>query len=294
MWEDLTPTLRFANFYDAAPGGSFGPRYIADFQLLFVQSGVGYAEVGATSADIGRGDVVFYGPNERHRVVSSKAAPLRLIGLHFVFRAEDASRLGPSTSLIRAAPLEEEVCAPPWPLQPTPPPVLSLPASSRFPRDCEELVLCFIAEPGGREWKKRGLLCLILDEWLETARRAVHQGKVSLPLTHVRAVEQAQTAILRNLSDPPLPARLAEDAGLSPAYFTRLFKQHTGQSLRDFLAQQRLLEARRLLTEGRLNVGEVSAAVGFQDPFYFSRCFSRVFGVSPSLFRHRYSLRSDT
>src|SRR6185437_1773933 len=101
-------------------------------------------------------------------------------------------------------------------------------------------------------------------------------------ISHRATMVRAQEAILGDLVDPPTLPQLAVGAGLSPDYFGRLFKAHAGKSARHFITEQRLLLARRLLVEGRLNVGGVARAVGFRDPFYFSRLFARRFGAAPS------------
>jgi AraC-like DNA-binding protein len=49
--------------------------------------------------------------------------------------------------------------------------------------------------------------------------------------------------------------------------------------VRAFVTEQRLLGARRLLIEGKLNMSEVARSVGYDDPDHFSRRFS------PSVFR---------
>ena len=56
----------------------------------------------------------------------------------------------------------------------------------------------------------------------------------------------------------------------------------TGKSPNDFIRIFRLERAAELLTAEGLNVTEVADRVGFSDPKYFSSCFRRHFGVSPS------------
>ena len=79
--------------------------------------------------------------------------------------------------------------------------------------------------------------------------------------------------------------RLGEAAartGLSPNYFHRLFHRATGVTPFQYMETRRLDTARGILAEGRLNVKEVAAASGYDNPFYFSRAFRKRFGVSPS------------
>jgi AraC-like DNA-binding protein len=60
--------------------------------------------------------------------------------------------------------------------------------------------------------------------------------------------------------------------------------------VQNFVEQQRMLAARRMLVEARLSVKEIAHAVGFEDPFYFSRRFTRQFGVSPTGLRDAHGM----
>ena len=44
-------------------------------------------------------------------------------------------------------------------------------------------------------------------------------------------------------------------------------------------------QARKLLRDSRLSIGEIAARVGYPDPFHFSKTFKNSEGVSPSQFR---------
>jgi transcriptional regulator GlxA family with amidase domain len=68
-------------------------------------------------------------------------------------------------------------------------------------------------------------------------------------------------------------------------YFHRLFKRELGITPFQYMERKRLDEARRLLGDGRLNVKEVAALTGYENPLYFSRVFHRHFGSRPSDYR---------
>ncbi|MCZ7647351.1 MAG: helix-turn-helix domain-containing protein [Planctomycetota bacterium] len=82
-------------------------------------------------------------------------------------------------------------------------------------------------------------------------------------------------------------AELARLARLSPSRFAHRFKQETGDAAIAFLLKLRLREAARMLAVTGRSVKEAAAEVGFHSPFYFSRCFSRHFGVSPREYQRR-------
>jgi len=83
--------------------------------------------------------------------------------------------------------------------------------------------------------------------------------------------------------------RMADAAALSVPHFSDLCRRHVGVPPLAFLIRQRLRRAEELLKSGKYNVSTVSKAVGYQDPFYFSRLFRKHMGISPKAYR----LQSD-
>jgi AraC family transcriptional regulator, arabinose operon regulatory protein len=81
--------------------------------------------------------------------------------------------------------------------------------------------------------------------------------------------------------------RLKDIAGhvhLSGSHFSRVFRNKTGSSPIDYFINLKMQEAIRLLTNKNLRIKEVAFAIGYDDPFYFSRIFTRHFGSSPGAF----------
>lgn len=68
---------------------------------------------------------------------------------------------------------------------------------------------------------------------------------------------------------------------LTPEYMAKLFKKDTGLSLKDYIHQMRIQEAKVLLASG-VKVSEVAREVGFDNFSYFSTVFKRVTGLSPN------------
>lgn len=74
---------------------------------------------------------------------------------------------------------------------------------------------------------------------------------------------------------------LERRAGLGRTAFGSAFKEAIGSSPAAWLMQRRLAEAHRLLTTSREPVAAIATRTGFGDPFHFSRCFRRRYGISP-------------
>jgi AraC family transcriptional regulator len=92
-----------------------------------------------------------------------------------------------------------------------------------------------------------------------------------------RAVEYIQDQLDTDLT----VSGIAQTVGMSPYYFTRLFKESTGQSPHQYLVEARVKKAKELLTTGKFTIGEVAHRVGFVDQSHLTRHFKRVFGLPP-------------
>lgn len=80
---------------------------------------------------------------------------------------------------------------------------------------------------------------------------------------------------------------LARLVGVSPSHLTALFHAATGGGVHAYHVGLRMAEARHLLDTTAATVQEVALRVGYRDPDYFSRHFSRQHGLSPSAYRRR-------
>ena len=80
---------------------------------------------------------------------------------------------------------------------------------------------------------------------------------------------------------------------LNPDYLSRLFKQQTGVSLSEYIQQQRLTLAKRLLTQTRLPVGDIALNLGYSSFSYFTRVFKAATGYAPLEYRKRFAARGQ-
>ncbi len=91
--------------------------------------------------------------------------------------------------------------------------------------------------------------------------------------------------------------RLVSLSAVSKPHFFRLFRQEFNMTPQEYQLKRRLREAEKLLHLTELPVKEVARLAGWNDPFHFSRLFTRRHGVSPRDFRNslrRYgALKAD-
>lgn len=79
--------------------------------------------------------------------------------------------------------------------------------------------------------------------------------------------------------------RLAQEAHMSPAHFSRQFRLTFGETPHRYLQRRRIERACALLRDSTLTVTDICYAVGFDSLGTFSRTFSAVVGRSPSEYR---------
>lgn len=106
------------------------------------------------------------------------------------------------------------------------------------------------------------------------------------------AAHRAIASALKLIDDAPTApwtlSSLAKRVSIAPAYFARLFHAGVGLPPMAYLNRRRLELATTLLRCNDLPVGEVGALSGWLDANYFSRCFRKHFGMTPSRYRARF------
>lgn len=84
---------------------------------------------------------------------------------------------------------------------------------------------------------------------------------------------------------------VAEYVGLNPDYLERELHRIMGTTFLRHLTRSRLQRALPLFNDTNKTIAEIAYASGFKDPFDFSRVFKKHYGLSPRLFRDKYSSR---
>lgn len=83
--------------------------------------------------------------------------------------------------------------------------------------------------------------------------------------------------------------RVAEEVHLNPVYFGRLFKSVKNMSFKQYLLEQKVELAKKLLLTTDANIMEISCAVGISNASYFTKLFKQIVGSLPSDYRDKNS-----
>src|SRR5450432_60208 len=135
--------------------------------------------------------------------------------------------------------------------------------------------------------KRNGSGCLQTGLQALSSNDAQRSGQY-VPADHPPGAEKIAQSIaymLQHLDQPLQVATLAATVNVSPSHFFVLFKRWAGCPPIDYFIRLRMRRACQLLGAGSLHVKEVAAALGYDDPFYFSRVFKSVNRMAPSEYR---------
>lgn len=89
-----------------------------------------------------------------------------------------------------------------------------------------------------------------------------------------------------HLTDPSLCLTMVADhLGISSSYLSRFFKEQIGCNFLDYLSRERIRIARRLLSDGSIEIKAISRMVGYENDETFRRLFKKYEGMAPSQFR---------
>lgn len=138
-------------------------------------------------------------------------------------------------------------------------------------------VRIWIQKPEFADLEIGGIVSQIVAQFLRTL---VHNDLSP----HVRLqVSRLLDYITSHFTNPDLTlAELAGVAGWSERYLISVFKEVTNETPMAYVTRLRINLSVELLSTGDFSVMEVSQAVGWSDPAYFSRVFSRHVGQPPS------------
>jgi AraC family transcriptional regulator len=98
-------------------------------------------------------------------------------------------------------------------------------------------------------------------------------------------LKRVQNFIGDNLCDELGLSQLAAIAGMSPHYFSELFRQSTGCTPHQYVLLRKIERAKQCLRNPRCSVNEAGMEAGFQNPSHFARVFRKLVGITPSRFQ---------
>jgi len=147
----------------------------------------------------------------------------------------------------------------------------------------------FLAKPFEIEVLKANITNLIrriekTEEFI-TQRLLMNAQQIEVDSKDDRLLKEVVKYIHKNMTNSNITAReISYSVGVSHSNLYRKIKNITGLSLNEFVRYIRLQKAEKLLSTGKFSVSEVMFQVGFTNHSYFSKCFKKLYRLTPKEF----------
>lgn len=251
MWKRLDLEIHYFVRRKTFSGWEIQPRCIGDHELVYVLQGEGTICIDGVAHRVCAGELIYFSPGILHSLETPEEPCMEFYAVHLGLPEQTARLPFPEVLPVRGTRIE-----------------------SLF----RGLELARRQKSELSVWRQNLALEQIICEGmqlLEAQRAPYDTTRIDRVLDYIHR-------------DPcrPLPMEeLLERAGLQKSAFLQSFRNVTGTTPLQYIQGLRLEYACDLLSQTGLPVAKVAELSGFTDSFYFSRCFRKRLGVSPSQWR---------
>lgn len=247
-------------------GWKIDARYLDCYELVFIVSGEGKIMLQDRTFIGKAGDMIVIRPGELNSFAVDSEPCMVFYGVHFlpIWKTEDDRRPQPlADSDTDMLPLHG---------------VMHIQSPHKLENLFRELYQVYQQKAYLHEWRQNILLEQILCELCEI------QEQKNAPAEYARI-----RRVLDHIHEEPYRSytldELLEIAGVKKSLFLQEFRNVTGTTPIQYVMDLRLGYARELLLETDAAIAQIAQQCGFEDVFYFSRCFKKRFHMSPRAYR---------
>jgi len=152
------------------------------------------------------------------------------------------------------------------------------------------ILLSLIEEFELEETAQHDMLQSLLKQFIVYSVRMKEEKDVVKENTETKLFKDFSLLVELNFTKLHSVTDYANRLGLSPKSLTKHFKKIGTQTPSDFIKSRIITEAKRLLLYTNKAIKHIAFELGFNDPAYFSRFFTKATGSSPKEFKKNYSL----
>ena len=230
--------------------------------LIYCYEGTGfYCVDGGEYKVVNSGQMIILPPGKPHSYSSTEDNPWSILWIHVKGRYLD--------SFYRA-----------WP----PPEVI--PVSSTYDKRIKEIFnQCFSILSMPYQWEEFIYLCQLAAALISLIPSASKQSIKGLSAAGLKGVESAIAYMKSHLRETVTMEDIASAAGFSPSHLHYLFRTSSGYAPVEYFLRMKIWAAARDIIFSELPVHSIARAYGIEDPYYFSRLFKKISGLSPAQYR---------
>ncbi|PCJ59462.1 MAG: hypothetical protein COA79_10455 [Planctomycetota bacterium] len=274
----------YANNYQFAKNEILTHEHVQSRMLLWCKSGNGNVEIDKRRFQLSKGEFLFLPWNRKIKYIPSTKDPFLVAGIHVIPEYVKKQPIhfnvahSKQESKVRAAYVIDKLIPELDGI-----PVGNFNLSKKLEYLSEYIILTF-QKSSPVETEMRLLGNLILNDLIQYFSEP--DKKSSLVSIELGRILQF---IHDHFKQPISLIDLEEFSNLSSGGICGLFKRHLNTTPCQKIAEIKMEKAKEFLTAGRFSVAEIGQKVGIDDPYYFSKKFKKVCGVSPLEYRRQSS-----
>jgi AraC family transcriptional regulator, arabinose operon regulatory protein len=244
------------------PSHRIGPRILSDYKIVLIVKGRGTLCQEDKNITLSAGDIFVLFPGVKHLYYTDPKDPWELMWVSFNGNISENIMKDLSISLNS---------------------FVILNSNTAVIKDLLEKIIDSMGNEGDpHALKSTGYLYLLFSQLLEIdSQNEIEPSKVSKD----EVINKALMFINLNYHTDIDVNLLCNYVSYSRSYFSKLFKLKVGLSIPKYINEVRIQRAKLLLKDTSLNICEIAKSIGFEDPFYFSKVFKIVTGISPVTYR---------
>ncbi|WP_169834437.1 AraC family transcriptional regulator [Paenibacillus donghaensis] len=254
------------------------PHHLHDWcELIYVYRGAGHFFIDQTLYDMHPGDLFIIPEDTIHRAFPDSLNPVTSTALFFNPLFVSPAVAGDTFSYLQ--PFEQGKLLKSYKLQCQP--LFRTKLEEQLALIREELLLKRSDYQQAVSLQLQWLLFALIRE---TGPQLPFSGSKDAPVWMQDILREIDTRLFEDIG----LAALAKQAAVSPAHFSRVFKQRTGINVTGYITTKRIIHAKELLRLKDASVSSIAVACGFESLPHFYRVFKKITGVTPALFRREH------
>lgn len=244
-------TLKFEHceFQDCSDGHSWGPGIQSKYTIHYIVNGAGYYETGGKKYRVEAGQSFFMNKNVKTYYYPDMKKPWSYIWVNF-----DGSEVKNIINMTA---------------------FFDVPVSPKA--DFNDIFNSFSKDIRSKsaELFNDGLLRMLLAKYIEIYP-SQNENK-SHNYIHIAKQYIAANCYRQDFT----VNELASAVGIERSYLYRLFRENENMSVKEYIIDARLQNAKQMLDNGVKQIKVISYSTGYENPLYFSNAFKKKYGVSP-------------
>ena len=264
------------HYYELDKDFSYSGERHNFWEMVYVDSGSVEISTDEKFSILKQGDVIFHKPDEFHTLNANKRTAANVFVISFVCSSESMHFF------------DEKIMSVPSNLKKHISSIIEEYKETFFPMKPDDVKLSIKDNPpiGSQQMIKTYLeqfLILLIRHEQGKKNLRVFPSKESMENHLVsEMIKWIDSNIYKDISI----AQICDELNYSRAYLSKIFKQETDYTILEYIVQQKIKEAKKLIREKNMNFTQISDKLSFDNPHYFSRVFKRVTNMTPSEYKN--------